>query len=302
MAIPADYVGNVNNQASDRQKMDRGFHATFPEKYDFIQVPTLVGPYRALLYHKLRQMRYSQRNGDTLGKFMLKQARRETRKQMFAEWVDRGNHGAKKLGITLPEELPVSGYGEIYGELLYHHEGFIPGSNSTVIDVGAQYGDYSVLCAKVYGAKVVHAFEPIESNLDAIRRLILANNTDNVKVHPVGLSDDRITMKLNYNGEMLSTSNEGSRSQIFQFDTLDSFRLGCDLLKIDVEGFEMKVLKGGLNTIEENMPRVIMEVHSRRLNKASIGVLKEIGYRLVKNDKFSFLNGYNQNLFLEPIR
>lgn len=297
MAIPSNYIGNINNQ-SDEQI----YHSRFPKKYDFIQAPTLVGPYRALFYHKIRQLRYSMQNGQTMAEFFINQSKRKSRKEMFSEWLNRGNFGAMKLGINLPDQIPASGYGEIYGEMLYSVDGFIPDHSSTVVDVGAQYGDYSVMCSKVYGAKEVHAFEPLKSNVDAIRNLVSVNNVVNVAIHPIGLSDTAGSHYMRYDGEMLSTNDKGTKSQLFSFNTLDSFNLSCDLLKIDVEGFEMKVLKGGIGTIEENMPRIIMEVHSRKLNKGAMVVLKNLGYKLVKNDHFSFLNGFNQNLFLEPMR
>lgn len=294
-------VSNLEIEVDDDLD-DTVIHASFPDKYDFIQSPTLVGPNRALLYHKIRQFRYSRQQGFTVPEFLIKQIRKQTRKQMFSEWQERGNIGAKRLGIKLPEHLPVSGYGEIYGELMYEEGGFIPDRSSTVIDVGAQYGDYSVLCSKVYGAKEVYAFEPLESNLRAIKELIEVNNINNVTLYPVGLSDHKESKLLHYNGEMLSTNDNGALSQLFQFNTLDSYRISCDILKIDVEGFELKVLKGGLRTIEENMPRIIIEVHSRSLHKGAVGVLKGLGYKLAKKDHFSVLNGFNQNLFLEPLR
>lgn len=274
----------------------------YPQHLDFVQEPTLVGPYRALINFKLRQVAYFKKRGISTQEFAIAQLYKTRRKKLFRAWKERGNIGANELGIKLPEHIPTGGYGEMFGEELYSIEGFTPDESSKVADVGAQYGDYAVLCAKVYGSKEIHAFEPVKENFNFMEELITLNNLDNVKTYCVGLSDTKYDQVLSYTDQMLSASRVGTKTQLFSFDKLDNFHLKCDILKIDVEGYELKVLKGGMGTVVENMPRIIMEVHSKRLYKASLELLTGLGYKLVRKNWLSYLNGFNQNIFLEPVK
>lgn len=292
---------DLNPIISNTMKKGSSDSYIFPEKLNFAEEPANVGRLSALAYFKIRQYRYARKLGMTGASFLISQLTKGKRKQMFVEWTKRGITGAQEMGIILPNPIPVGGYGEIYGEKLYEKEGFIPDSSSKVIDVGAQYGDFSIICSKVYGAHEVNAFEPIYENFLAMVELKKLNDASNVMVHNVGLSDYKYTEEINYSSQMLSASYKGEKSQIFSFEKLDSYNLKCDLIKIDVEGFELKVLKGGFETILRNKPRIIMEVHSKKLKNKSLEVLTNIGYKLVGKERFAFLNGFTENIFLEPL-
>ena len=57
-----------------------------------------------------------------------------------------------------------SNVNEVFVDNIYSiYNDFIPKKNQTVIDIGAQYGDYAILCSKVYKAKV-YTFEPLPEN------------------------------------------------------------------------------------------------------------------------------------------
>src|SRR3989338_5676949 len=57
--------------------------------------------------------------------------------------------------------------------------------NSVVADIGANIGIMMLPFAR--HAKEVHCFEPIERNLELLRKNIEDNNITNVVIHPVGL-------------------------------------------------------------------------------------------------------------------
>lgn len=262
--------------------------------------PTYPGYVRRMVYYKILQYQYYSSKGSALMPFVASQLREETREASYHHWFRRGSTVASDLGIILPGDISDSVFNEVFGDRVYEAEGFIPDSSSNVVDVGAQFGDFSILCAKVHNAKRVDSFEPLSRNTRVFKELMELNGISNVYLHEVGLSHISGREELNYDGHMLSTSNNGKNSQMIEFGRLDDFNLKCDLLKIDVEGFELGVLKGGENTIIENHPRIVMEVHSRKLRDISLKYLMGLGYSLVKTDRFTFFNGNIGNIFLEP--
>ena len=69
---------------------------------------------------------------------------------------------------------------------------------------------------------------------------------------------------ISYSGEMANNINKGKKIKA-TFRTLDSYKLKADLLKIDVEEFELEVLEGAIKTIKKYHPKII-NYYSRYLN------------------------------------
>ena len=111
---------------------------------------------------------------------------------------------------------------------------------NTCIDIGSQFGFWTRPLLKKF--KTVHCFEPNT----LFRECFLKNiPLDNVTLHPYGLSNNEHTAHQSKDGQQLSMK-EGS----VQCRTLDSFKLdNVDFIKIDVDGFEDKVLVGAKQTI-----------------------------------------------------
>lgn len=146
-----------------------------------------------------------------------------------------------------------------------------------LIDVGANIGQYAMLAAR--RGVLVHAFEPEAQNFALLVRNIAINNLqDTCTPWPVALSDhlsieilhlSSLTPggschsygdSLNYHGEPKQFPyKQGSIAT-----TLDHFcaRFGYpNHIKIDVDGFEHKVLAGGLVTLK-NVRSVLVEINS----------------------------------------
>ena len=130
----------------------------------------------------------------------------------------------------------------------------------TVIDVGANVGQYALFIADVLPQAKIHAFEPLPTALES-----LATNTagKNVTVYPFALSDEhgKVTMNLNDFGpsssmlpstELLNRDFPQARkttpieieTRLFH-ELLDVSILEREILvKIDVQGVEDKVIRG----------------------------------------------------------
>lgn len=155
---------------------------------------------------------------------------------------------------------------------------FIPAVGDQVIDVGAQFGEYSIVCAKKYGANVI-AIEPLKSNFDILSSNIEANN---VRINTINsfISDEQKD-EVHFENNMI-VSYKTERMEKIQSMTLDSLEpviSDLNILKIDVEGFEMNVINSGLSLIKKFKPKIIIEIHGSENNTDVYKTLTNIGYK-----------------------
>lgn len=134
------------------------------------------------------------------------------------------------------------------------------------LDVGANRGVASVFLARRFA--VVHAFEPATVNQERFRATMALNRVDNVTLHPLAVSDGtgRATLHLlrghgHHSLAPVSSSPKVGEEQV-QTTTLDAFlsRLGVtrvDFLKVDVEGFELEVLRGAKDALQRRQIAMI---------------------------------------------
>lgn len=138
------------------------------------------------------------------------------------------------------------------------------------IDVGCNKGDFSLLAAKIIGKTgSVLAFEPEPDNCQWIEKSIKLNNYGNIKLFPLALGDKNEDAQL-YLGEksgwhsLVSNPGNAQKSTIeVKKRTLDSIldEVGntcVDMIKIDVEGAEMEVLKGASEMFKNNPDLIVL--------------------------------------------
>ena len=158
----------------------------------------------------------------------------------------------------------------------------------TILDIGANIGLHTVTLAKAAYPGHLFAFEPVDEMASQNSINCALNRLDNVTIIKCALGDKRseLEMKINVGGDgMQGTStflkqnvhvsknpeNYSSRNiQIHRLDDLiDSLsikgRIG--FVKIDTEGFDALILEGGMKTICEHKPIIIVEAHSKRLTQ-----------------------------------
>ncbi len=158
-------------------------------------------------------------------------------------------------------------------------------AGQTFVDVGANVGGYS-LRAAAFDMKV-YAFEPNPDNLTLLRRNIEINKLP-VEVLPYALGSKAAKARLAPNGGVSRiVEKEGVEVDM---RTLDSFDLpAADLLKIDVEGFELEVIRGAEKTLEKYHPVMMVEMHywAGAENEAELfETLKGLGYKLEYIDRY----------------
>ena len=156
--------------------------------------------------------------------------------------------------------------------------------DSIVIDVGANVGSIAIYILEK-GASKIFAFEPGPLYADLKKNLDLNNINEKILPIKLGLSDQKQVMywaedqNNRGNAHLINDLNELNLSkqktkfggkdslQKVEVSTLDNYFLKTDILekldfiKIDVEGLEWKVIKGGVNLIKKFKPIVIAETY-----------------------------------------
>jgi FkbM family methyltransferase len=158
---------------------------------------------------------------------------------------------------------------------------------SVFIDVGAHIGRYSFPIAKLVSENgLVIAIEPDPLAFKALLMGVKLNNLRNVLALNIALGDSEgkaiLCQKL---ATAASSIIEFDKCQRFvevplkRFDSVvEELRLKrVDAIKIDVEGAEIQVLKGAVNTITRFKPFIVIEVRNSNTNEF-VRIMKSLGY------------------------
>ncbi|MFN3630727.1 MAG: FkbM family methyltransferase [Casimicrobiaceae bacterium] len=166
------------------------------------------------------------------------------------------------------------------------------------VDVGANVGSYTVLAAGAAAARVV-AVEPVPRTFDRLRRNVAFNRLEGrVNCHPVGLSAQegvlRFSRDLDTVNHVLADDEKIPAVEVL-VATLDALLDGAapTLLKIDVEGHDLAVLRGARHTLSDRRClAVIMETNGsgRRYGVSDadlLAVMREAGFEPFGYDAFA---------------
>jgi FkbM family methyltransferase len=175
-------------------------------------------------------------------------------------------------------------------EIHYIREALQEGMN--VIDIGANYGLYTLSMSKVIGPSGrVWAFEPTSLTADFLRTSISTNQMTNITLIQVGLSDKKGTARisLNPNPELNSITNEpdsGGEYETVELLSLDDCENNygldkIDFIKLDAEGQEHNIIMGGKHFLMTQSPLIMFELkHEDIVNTELINDFSELGYQL----------------------
>ena len=172
---------------------------------------------------------------------------------------------------------------------------FLLTTESVVCDIGTNKGEYAYYAEKLMNPKNIYLFEP-EKKLNKQLQAIFGN----CQVFDLALSDNKGKHQFKIpliNGvadnclsslEVENKEDNETEAIIYEVktDTLDNFtkekNITPDLIKIDVEGHELSVLKGAENFINEHHPTLIIEIeqrHHKDINIESVfDSFKQKGY------------------------
>ena len=176
------------------------------------------------------------------------------------------------------------------------------GPKETLLDIGANVGMYSIYAGAVRGATVI-ALEPESQNYSILNMNIRLNKLDHlIAAYCIGVSDrdtfDYIFMSNLMAGDANHAVGEPLNMDLQSFSKGIEFAQGCitykidslvednklpvpDYVKIDVDGFEHKVVEGAKKTLSnKKVKSVIIEINPKLLEHlAAIELLKNLGFK-----------------------
>lgn len=164
-----------------------------------------------------------------------------------------------------------------------------------VVDIGASIGYYTLIAAKKVGKTgLVLAFEPEPVSFKMLIENIESNQLKNVKAYQIAISDENgeNTLHVPVFGIAGSTfAPLRHQTKLLKVKTimLDDFVQDCiDIIKIDIEGAEVKAFHGMKRILKEDRPKIICEVHPRQM--------KMLGYTTKELEEF--LRNLDYNFYL----
>lgn len=135
-----------------------------------------------------------------------------------------------------------------------------------VIDVGGNIGYYSLLSAKIVGPTGrVYSFEPMSLANERFKKNIQFNGFNNIILEKKGVSNRPEKKRIFFENEYIvgkHAEQTKENSEQIDFVSIDSYVKDkkidrIDFLKIDTDGYDFKVLKGAINSIQKFYPKVI---------------------------------------------
>jgi len=171
-----------------------------------------------------------------------------------------------------------------------------------IFDIGANIGFYALqFAAKVGHEGKVFAFEPVNWAFNKLSQNVEINTFNNVILEKLALSDENLkdetiefyaSWPCEQGSQRDPIHGTGRKiKDVVDFLTLDNYVSmqkiqRIDLIKIDVDGYEYKVVKGGIQSLKKFRPILIVEFFNLALNEVGDNVKKLVD--LISSLNYSF--------------
>lgn len=180
-------------------------------------------------------------------------------------------------------------------------QGISPG---TVLDVGANAGQFAIAAAKLFPNAAVHSFEPVPETFEALGKNV--SSLGNVTVYPLALgeAEGEVVFRVNEHSHSSSAlplaeahreafpEAREAREIPVRVSTLDAVFADLDLrgpvlLKLDVQGFEAQALRGAARTLGR-VDYVLLEASFKPMYEGEtlfmdlVRMMEERGFRFLR--------------------
>lgn len=164
------------------------------------------------------------------------------------------------------------------------------------IDVGANQGEFTLFAAKRLPNGHVFAFEPMGAMYQRLKRNIALNRFTNIDAIQIGLWSEQAERQIYVNdgkfddgsvheglGTLFPTASRDVAVQQVPLTTLDAFLTDrgvarIDVLKIDVEGSELHVLRGAERSLRKFRPAILIEANRSNMTAGGSSIEELLGF------------------------
>jgi len=207
-------------------------------------------------------------------------------KDQFVHRVDAGPAKGLKLLIRLPTDKNMwkGTYENDFCKRL--HENVVQGD--VCYDIGAFRG-YTAGVLALAGAGSVLAFEPMPENQQTIKSVLSLNPDLRIDLFPMAVAGSVGEQSLEINSDRsmnkLGPINAVKRSNVIRVKTVTvdwiakQTQKWPSLLKIDVEGAEVSVLRGAVESLKKNVRSVFLEIHHTKAEDECRSILEKLGFK-----------------------
>ncbi len=230
---------------------------------------------------------------------------------LYTSTVLRGKNRGKQFTIDHPSLRYVFGYYE--PETTREMERFVH-KGDVVYDVGAHAGYLSMYMSKLVGKRgKVFSFEPSPQNRKLLQKNVLDNSIANVRITPYAVTNTKGEVKFvlsspSYGSHIAHEDEKEQTSLSVQSTTVDEFIASGEgeppsFIKIDVEGQELAVLQGAVNTLATYHPVVVAEIRQDYWDNV-LHIMESRGYTwriLSKRGNLNYKMGTPNILFIPAL-
>ena len=186
-----------------------------------------------------------------------------------------------------------------------------PNDDLNIIDIGAQTGLYS-LYAKYLPKCKFYSFEPFITTYNILNQNLILNDINNVNTYNTAISDkigkSNFNICLDHNGLHTLGNNlkRFSNKNTIEVDTttIDEIFFKNDIpvnyIKIDTEGYEYYILKGGINTIQKYKP--IIQIEWNQINMSQCDVSENDLRELIKYLNYEIFDITDEEVLIRYIK
>lgn len=186
-------------------------------------------------------------------------------------------------------------------------------NGKVIFDVGSNDGTSINMIRQYFPSAIIWAFDPVVSISSRDKNITFCNyacgdleSTIELFVPTVGRhrlsqysSIDQNKIEQQIRSDLKIGRRKISFARVVAYTvSIDSLELSTSFIKIDVEGFELNVLRGAKKTIQRNRPIIVVEINDSESFESINKFLSSLSYKAIKvtgrrNPKFSFIEKYS---------
>lgn len=177
-----------------------------------------------------------------------------------------------------------------------------PGSSAIVLDVGSNFGFLSLVWAQTLASSgKVYSFEPNEQVFNCLNKSIKLNSFTNILTEnmAVGSKSGETDIFINGISSNIHATKSSGYIKTVPIKSIDDYYMqtspeSCDLIKIDVDGYEYEVLQGAKHTLTKFEPLVIIETNG---DQRIMDFMNLLNYKIYDSNLKTDFTGIPENIF-----